>query len=167
MKYTVTLTSLLILLTSSAMAETKNKSESTTQVALPAAAQELLKISGLEHLSSEDQEKVILLLATAIEKTQQAQSKNSDLGERAIRYVESQGYTACYMKIITVDGDDWLVVVNGIMTYATKDLPFGLSKYSFREGYYFCMTRAFGGISMMIDNYGRTQSFTFADWEEL
>jgi len=127
----------------------------------------LLNSVGLDHLSKEDQQRVIDLVATAIESSRKKNKRIADIADRAEKYFEAEGFKALYLKIVSVKGEDWLVVSNGLTTSATKDLPLMFPTLLFKEGYYFCKPAIMGGISEMIDDSGTKQSFPFADWKDL
>ena len=127
----------------------------------------MLKKAGLEHLSKEDQERVIELLSDAAASGSRTDKRTSEIADRAEKYFEAEGYKVFYLKFVTVDGEDWLIVSTGLTTSATKDLPLMFPSLLFKEGYYFCKPSMMGGITEMIDDSGRKQSFFMAGWKDL
>lgn len=127
----------------------------------------LLTKAGLDHLSKEDQEKVIGLVADAVALISKTNKKTIDIADRAVKYFEAEGFRVLYLKIVSVKGEDWLVVNSSLITSATKDLPLMFPTLMFKEGYYFCKPAIMGGITEMIDDSGRKQSFFMAEWKDL
>lgn len=127
----------------------------------------LLMKAGLDHLSKEDQQKVIGLVSDAIASTRRTDKRITDIADRAMKYFDAEGFKVFYLKIVSVKGEYWLVVSTGFTTSATKDLPLMFSTLLFKEGYYFCKPTMMGGIMEMIDDSGRKQSFFLADWKDL
>jgi len=137
------------------------KPDSNTSITL------MLKKAGLENLSKEDQERVIGLLSDAVASIRRTDKRTTDIADRAEKYFEAEGYKVLYLKVVTVHGENWLVVSTGLTTSATKDLPLLFPSLLFKEGYYFCKTAIMGGITEMIDDSGRKQSFFMAEWKDL
>jgi hypothetical protein len=130
-------------------------------------ARKLLAEAGLGHLPEEDQGKVVRLLTNTVATIRTIDKKTADIADRAQRYFEAEGFKALYLKVVSVRGEEWLVVSTGLTTSATKDLPLMFSTLMFKEGYYFCKPALMGGITEMIDDSGRKQSFLFATWKDL
>lgn len=127
----------------------------------------LLSEAGLGHLSEEDQDKARKMLANVVATIRTTDRRTADIASRAERYFEAEGFIVLYLKVISVRGEDWLVVSTGLTTSATKDLPLMFPALLFKEGHYFCKPAFMGGINEMIDDSGRTQSFMFAEWKDL
>ena len=126
----------------------------------------VLKKANLDHLPEADKVKVIRLLNDTIISFKNS-SKNDPKIEGVKRYFTNKGYKSLYLKVLTVNSDDWLVVNNGFSSSATKDLPLGLNSFLFKEGYYYCKSNVFGGISEMIDGNGYVQNFFLSDWKDI
>jgi len=123
--------------------------------------------AGLGHLSEEDQGRVAKLLANTVTTIRMTDKRTADIANRAERYFEAEGFKVLYLKVISVRDEDWLVVIADLTTSATKDLPIMFPRLMFKEGYYFCKPALRGGITEMIDDSGRRQSFLIAEWKDL
>lgn len=134
---------------------------STPALGQEAAIDRLIDSAGLESLQGQERD-----AARALVRRLLANRSSSDtLTNSAKEYMESEGYEPIYLSTASVRGEDYLLARSSFATYATKDIPFGISPMLFRSGEYFAKTNPIsGGVSEFIDQNGRVQRLMFAEW---
>ncbi len=127
----------------------------------------LIEQSGLAHLPESDRKKLSDLIVAVIDAGTAESAKQAHLAALASNYFSAQGYKLLFLQLAQVDGKAWLVVNDTFQRYTTYDLPVMFPKTTFRDGYYFCKPEIIIGISKMIDETGKEQSFSFAKWKQV
>lgn len=123
----------------------------------------LLDTAGLDGLDEQERASARSLVRRLLTRN----SSDATLAESATEYMRNEGYEPISLTIVSADGDEFLVARNGFSTYATKDLPILLNKYTFRSGQYFAKSNLMGGVSEFIDQGGDVQRLMFAKWFRL
>ena len=128
--------------------------------------EKMFQASGLVNLSQDDKLKVIKLLETTIKAFNNANRRETDLSKSVSLYFSMKGYKPYHVIMHRTIEKDWIIADDGILTYATSDLPISFPSLLFVDGYYYCKPNPFGGFSSIISN-GDEYEFYLSNWKNL
>jgi hypothetical protein len=120
----------------------------------------ILNTYGLQSLSDEQRVAARSLVRSMISD----QSNSETLSKSAEEYMRGLGYKPVRLEVVESNGKTYLLETDGILTYATSDVPFGVGALTFERGEYFAKPNILGGVSEFIDKSGRPQRLLFANW---
>ena len=92
---------------------------------------------------------------------------DSGLENAAVAKMKKDGYQPVEISWAAMKGVSWLVVEYGWNKFMTNGIPSRMNKHSTDVGKYWAMTKAFGGISALVDEDGSEHIFTWSDWKGL